>query len=261
MTDEDPKLVDAFVEKRKPTYPIAVLPGGELEKMLGVPHFPYSGVIDTKGMIAYAGDTPEGMIKKLMKDAKPGSIWPKKLQKAGSLIRAGKLGDAWSEVQSLRAAGGLEKREDAVLSRFTAHIEQNASNELESAQKAMKAGRVHIAYRSFATLAAAKPALSVSEEAGKLLAELKSDPKLDAELKAGEAYDKALAKEEAGDYYGAAVGFRDCARKNAGTRVGESAEKRAKSIVERGLPGMEPACFRCEEAKKACEKHAKPVKL
>lgn len=261
VTDEDPKLVDEFCEKRKPTYPVVVLPKGELEALLGVPHFPYSGVIDGDGLIAYSGDSPESTIKRLMKNAKPGSIWPKKAQKAASLIRSGKLAAAWAEVQATQAGGALDAREQAVLERFAAHIEQNAAEELAAAKKALSAGLVHRAFATLNSLASAKPALPTSEEAAKQLAELKALPELEAELKAGEAFDKADEKEEALDYHGAALGFRDCAKKNAGTKVAEVAARRAKNLVDKGLPGMEAACPRCQEAKKACEKHAKPVKL
>ena len=88
MTDEETKLVDEFVGKRKPTYPIVILKGNALETALGVAHFPFNGVIDTEGKLVYAGDSPESTLGKVMKNAKPGSPWPKKLVKASLALRA-----------------------------------------------------------------------------------------------------------------------------------------------------------------------------
>ena len=59
-------------------YPIAIL-NGELEKQLGVPGYPWSGILDPDGNLIYAGSAGayDAPLKKGMKVAKPGSIWPK----------------------------------------------------------------------------------------------------------------------------------------------------------------------------------------
>ena len=105
MTDEAADVVDKWFAKQKKTgYPIVILDGA-LEKALGVPHFPYSGVIDPDGNISYAGNSPESALKAAMKKAKGGSMWPKKLVPAATNLRNGKLAAAWGDLQTLKAAG------------------------------------------------------------------------------------------------------------------------------------------------------------
>lgn len=261
VTDEETKLVDEFVAKRKPTYPIVILKSSALETALGVPHFPFNGVIDTEGKLVYAGDSPESTIGKVMKNAKPGSPWPKKLVKASLALRASRFGEAWTEIQSVAKDTALDEREKKVLERFQSYVESNVADDFASAKKESGAGLIGRALKRLEPLAAALPPLPVSEDAGKLLAELKATPKFDDELKGGEAFDAADAKEDARDYLAAFNAFRDVAKKYSEQRIGSVANGRAKSIVDRGMVGYAPACPKCQEAKKACAKHAKPVKL
>lgn len=261
VTDEETKLVDEFVAKRKPTYPVVILKNHDLETALSVPHFPFNGVIDTEGNLVYAGDSPESTLGKVLKNAKPGAMWPKKLVKAAQALRSGRFADAWGELQGLAKDASLDEREKKVLARFQAYVESNVSDELAAAKKESNAGLILRASKRLEALSAAQPPLSVSEEAGRLLAELKGTPQYADELKGGEAFEAADKKEEALDYLAAFNAFRDIAKKFAVNRIGSVALGRAKSILDRGMAGYEPACPKCGEAKKACAKHAKNVKI
>lgn len=261
VTDEETKLVDEFVAKRKPTYPIVILKSNALETALGVAHFPFNGVIDTEGKLVYAGDSPESTLGKVMKNAKPGSPWPKKLVKASLALRASRFGDAWAEIQAVTKDSGLDEREKKVLERFQKYVESNVSDDFAAAKKEANAGLVYRAVKRLEPLSTATPPLPVSEDAGKLLAELRGGPKFDDEMKGGEAFDAADAKEDAQDYLAAFNAFKDVAKKYAEARIGSVANGRAKSILDRGMAGYAPACPKCQEAKKACPKHAKPLKL
>ena len=261
VTDEETKLVDEFVGKRKPTYPIVILKGNALETALGVAHFPFNGVIDTEGKLVYAGDSPESTLGKVMKNAKPGSPWPKKLVKASLALRAGHFGDAWTEIQAVSKDTGLDEREKNVLQRFQKYVEGNVSDDLAVAKKEASGGLIFRAVKRLEPLSAAQPPLPVSEDATKLLAELKAGPKFEDEMKGGEAFEAADAKEDAQDFIAAFGGFKDVAKKYDDTRIGSVASGRAKSIIDRGMAGYAPACPKCQEAKKACAKHAQPLKL
>lgn len=261
VTDEDSKLVDAFVAKRKPTYPVVILKSNALESALGVPHFPFNGVIDTEGKLVYAGDSPESTIGKVMKNAKGGSPWPKKLVKASLALRNGAFGEAWAELQTVGKDTSLDDREKQVLERFEAYVQSNVTDDFAAAKKESSGGLIYRAVQRLEPLAAAKPPLPVSEEATALLTELKGTPKFDDEMKGGEAFNSADAKEDAGDYLAAFNAFKDIAKKYSEARIGSVATGRAKSILDRGMPGYAPACPKCQEAKKACPKHLKPVKL
>ena len=260
VTDEDPKLVDEFVAKRKPNYPIVALKSGAIDKALGTEHFPFNGVIDTEGKLVYAGDSPESTIGKVMKDAKPGSPWPKKLVKASLALRASHYVEAWAELQTVTKDPALDEREKKVLEHFLAYVESNVGDDYAAAKKESSAGLIYRAVKRLESLAAAQPPLPVSDDAGKLLAELKAGPKFDDEMKGGVAFEAADAKEDAQDYLAAFSAFKDVAKKFADARIANVANGRAKGISDRGMIGYAPTCPKCIEAKKACAKHAKPVK-
>lgn len=260
VTDEDPKLVDDFVAKRKPTYPIVALKSSAVDKALGTEHFPFHGVIDTEGKLAYAGDSPESTLGKVMKDAKPGSPWPKKLVKASLALRANHLIEAWAEIQVVAKDTALDEREKSVLGRFQGFVESSVADEYAAAKKESSAGLIYRAVKRLEPLAASAPPLPVTEDAGKLLAELKAVPKFDDEMKGGAAFDAADALEDKQEYLDAFSAFKDVAKKFAEARIASVANGRAKSIADRGMIGYAPACPKCSAAKKACAKHAKPVK-
>jgi hypothetical protein len=261
VTDEAVDVVDKWVASKKKTgYPILIDRGG-LEQSLGVPHFPYSGVIDPDGNLVYAGDAPESAIKKGMKSAKPGSMWPKKLASAAAQLRNGKLAEAWAELQTLKSAGGLDEKEQSTLDKFSTYISDASTASVKTAEELFKKDMVYAAFKKAEGIANAKPALPATEDAAKLLTEIKAVVGFDNEMKGGEFYAAAFAKEESADYLGAVGGYKDVMKKAEGTKIAEVAKKRAEDLIKRGMPGFEPVCEKCSKAKKACEKHAKAVKL
>lgn len=261
MTDEKTDVVDKWIATKKKTgYPIVIL-DGELEKLLGVPHFPYAGVLDPDGKISYAGDSAESALKKSLKAAKPGSIWPKKLLPAAALLRNGKMSEAWTELQALKTAGGLDDKEQKTLDKFSTFVTEASADVVKAADDLYKKDVVYMAVKKLEPIASSKPPLPSAEDAQKLLTEIKALPTYDAEMKGGDLYAVAFAKEDAQDYLAAVNAYKDVAKKCAGTKIAGASQHRAADIVQRGMPGYEPACEKCMKANKACEKHAKPVKL
>lgn len=261
MTDEDPEVVDKWVAGKKKTgYPIAIL-DGQLEKVLGVPHFPYNGVIGPDGTLVYSGDSPETALKKAMKAAKPGSMWPKRLANAAGQLRAGKIGEAWAELQTLKSASDLDERDKAVRERFETYVTEVSGDVLKQAQELQKQDKIYAALKKAEGIAGAKPELPATPDAVKLVADLKATPNFEAEVKGGEIFAAALAKEEARDYIAAVNGYKDVMKKAEGTKIAAAAKKQAEFLIQKGMPGFEPACEKCHKQKKACDKHAKPMKL
>lgn len=262
MTDEEVSVVDKWYGGRKTTYPIAIL-DGELEKLLGVPHFPFTGVISPEGEIIYAGNSPESTLKKAMKSARAGSMWPKKLAKAAGLLRNNKLGDGWTELQAVKTTGGLDERESATLGKFEKHVTETSAGAVKAARDLFKKDLVYAALQKVQDIADAKPPLPASEDAAKLVAELKALSTFDLEVKGGEAYEAGRAKEDESDFLGAVTAYRDAAKKGEGAKIAAVALARAKDLVDRNLPGYSPVCPKCNatKVKKACDKHHKPVKL
>jgi hypothetical protein len=261
VTDEAVGIVDKWYASRKKTgYPIAILDGA-LEKALGVPHFPYSGVIDPEGVISYAGNSPESALKAAMKAASGGSMWPKKLAAAAKLLGSGKLAEAWAELQDVKASGGLDEREQHTCERFSAYVSETSEAIVKLADELFKKDMIYAAVEKLEPIANAKPALPASEAAQKLFAELQALPDYDAELKGGKIFANAVALEEDKEYLDAFNGFKDVIKKAPGTKIAGVAQSSAESLIHRGMPGYAPACPKCMQAKKACEKHSKTVKL
>jgi hypothetical protein len=246
-----------YASKKKTGYPIVIL-DGQLEKVLGVPHFPFTGVIDPDGNLSYAGDSPEGAIKKGMKNAKPGSMWPKKLASAATLLRNGKLGEAWAELQGMK---GLDDREKTVHDKFTTYISEASADTVKTAQDLLKKDMVYAAMQKVEGVANAKPELPATPDAVKLVGEIKAVPNFDNEMKGGELYADALEKESQEAYLEAVNLLKSVIKKAEGTKIADVAQKRAQDLISKGMPGYEPTCDKCVKRKKACEKHAKPVKL
>lgn len=259
MTDEAEDLVDKWVASKKKTgYPIAIL-DGQLEEMLGVPHFPFNGVIGPDGKIAYAGDSPESTLKKALKEARPGSMWPKALAGVAQLLRSGKIGEAWVELQANKA--GLSDQEKAVHERFSTYVTTISGAAVTQAQELVKADKIYAAFQKVEAIANAKPELPATPDAVKLVAELKALPTFDLEMKGGEMFAAALAKEEARDYAAAVNAYRDVLKKCEGAKIAAVARKQAENLINKGMPGFEPSCEKCKNQKKACPKHAKEMKL
>jgi hypothetical protein len=261
VTDEAVDVVDKWiVTKKKTGYPIVILDGA-LEKTLGVQHFPFTGVIDPDGNLSYAGDSPEAALKKAMKAARPGSIWPKKLIAAAMLVRNGKLIDAWAELQTVKTAGGLDDKEQKTHEKFSSFVTDTSTSIVKLSEDLFKQDMIYAAVQKAEPIANAKPALPATEAAQKLLGEMKAVPTYDAEMKGGESFAGAVAKEESKEYLDAFNAFKDISKKAQGTKIAALALKRAEQLMKDGMPGYEPACEKCMKAKKACVKHAKPVKL
>jgi hypothetical protein len=226
-----------------------------------VAHFPFTGVIGPDGNLSYAGDSPETAIKAGMKGAKPGSIWPKKLMAAATALRNGKLGDAWTELQTLKA--GLDDREQKVRDGFTAYVTESSSDAVKQAQDLFKKDMIWLAMKKAGPIADAKPELPATPDAVKLVADMKAVAKFDDEMKGGEMYSAAIAKEDSNEYLDAVNALKDVIKKSEGTKIAEVARKHAQDIIDHGMVGYSPTCPKCNEGKtkKACAKHAKPVKL
>jgi hypothetical protein len=260
VTDEKLDIVDKwFATKKKTGYPIVIL-DGTLEKTLGVPHFPFAGVIGPDGNLAYAGDSPEAALKKAMKDAKAGSMWPKKLVSAATLLRNYKLADAWADLQALKTAGGLDAVEQKIHERFTSYVSEVTDATVKQADELFKGDMIYAAQQKVEPIATAKTALPATEAAQKLLAELKAVPSYDLEIKGGVSFASAVALEESEAYSDAVMAFKDITKKAAGTKIAGVAQRRAQTLIDKGMPGYAPACEKCQKLKKACEKHAKPIK-
>ena len=259
MTDEKVDLVDQWVAKRKPAYPVVILKDKKLEEALGVKGFPTVGVVDPKGVISYAGYSAESAISKAIDGATKGSIWPAKLAKAVGFVRVGDLAKAHAELAKL--GEGLDDQEAKARDALRGYVEKTTADELARAKQLAESGRVGSAVAAAEPLARAEPALPSTADAKALIADLAARPGYKVELAGDEAYSEAEQLEQQSEYLDAVAAYKAAAKKAPGTKIADLAKARAEDIVRRGMPGYSKTCNKCQQAKKACEKHAKPVKL
>lgn len=261
MTDEEPEVVLEWLAKMKPTYPIAITRGG-FEQQIGVPHFPYSAVIDAQGNIAYAGNAGEGegVLETALAASKKKPLWPKSLAKVTKLM----MGDpvkAYAELQKLVAGGKIAEPDKPYVDSFLLFLEDQAKTALEDAKALRDAGHVWKAVQKIEVYSAAKPPFPTSEDSLGLLKELQALPDFKKELAGGEAFAEGEKLAKDGEFLEAFEAYKSVSKKFAGTKIGANARTQAEQIRSSGMPGFESACESCRMVKRACEKHRKEVKL
>jgi tetratricopeptide (TPR) repeat protein len=266
VTDEEPSIVDPWVKRVKPGYPMAILKPGSLESVLEVDGYPCEAVIDTEGKIAYSdgyGRTGSGgALSAAMKKAIKGSLWPKKVSKVADLITTGQLDKSYAElVKVLEGADEFTAEEKAAADKLQAFLEGAAVEAQADARALFDGGYILNALKRVEMFAKAKPPFPATEDCVKLLAEIEALPGLKAELKAGEQYLAAQDLERAGKFSDAFKAYKAIVKGAADTKMAAIARTDAESLIEKGLPGYESVCAECRDAEKACEKHAEKVKL
>jgi hypothetical protein len=261
VTDESPELVEAWIARVKPKYPIAIA-GGAFDKQIGVPHYPYSAVIGPDGNIAYAGDSGggEGRIDDSMARSKKGGLWPKSLSKITKVM----MGDpvkAYDELKKLQAGGKVGETDKPFVDDFVAFLEDTAKSAFDEATGLKDKGFVWKAVKKVEPFSKAPTAFPTTADSAALLKELEALPDYKKELAGGEAYAEAEALEGEMEYGDAFEAYKSISKKHAGTRIAENAHAQAERILKEGLPGFEDACESCSRTKRACDKHKQDVKL
>lgn len=263
MTDEDPALVDAWVKKNKPSYPVAILKSGKFERAIGVEYFPYGAVIAPDGKIAFNGSV--GMISGPLGDAlskaEKGSIFPKSIGKATKLMRDGKLDKSYGEILSLIEAGKVSEADMPAVEGFKLYLEDQAATALADAKKFQEDGLVYMATQRLEPFAEAKPPFPATADCLALLTTLEEMPDFKKEVKGGEAYLEAKQEADAGEFTEAVKGYKSVCKKYAGTRIADRARADAQEIIDQRKTGYKAHCMDCRKSQRACEKHYEEIEL
>jgi hypothetical protein len=261
VTDEEPAIVEEWLTKSKPKYPIAILRGA-FEKQIGVPHFPYSAVLGPDGMISYAGDSGggEGCIGDGLAKSKKQGLWPKSLSKV-TKVMMGEPVKAYDELKKLIAGGKVAEADKVHVDSFVAFLEGRAKRDLDEAKTLSQSGLVLKAMKKVEAYSTAPTPFPTSADSATLVKELQALPEFKKEVAGGEAYAAAEQLDKDQEYLDAFEAYKSVAKKFSGTKIGDNARVQAERIRNEGKPGMEPACEACYKAKRACEKHKKEVKL
>jgi hypothetical protein len=261
VTDEEPAVVEEWLAKMKPTYPIAITRGA-FENQIKVPHFPYSAVIGPDGNIAYAGNAGGGekcLDEALAKSTKQ-PLWPKSLSKVAKLMR-GEPVKAYAELRKMTDGAKVPEADKPVADSFLAYLEDESKAALDKAREKKEKGLVLEAVRAIEGYAAAAPPFPSTAECASLLKELQAAPDFKKEVAGGELYLEAARLEKEKEFLEAFELYKSAAKKFAGTRIAENARAQAERIRTDGMAGFEKSCEGCFAAKRACGKHKKDVKL
>ena len=261
VTDEDPLLVEAFIKRFKPTFPIVITGNAGFDKALGVQGFPTHAVRAPDGTLAYAGYSAESALSEALADARKEPLYPSKFGKIAASMHAGDVVKAFADLEKLVQGAAPDSPDADWNTRFRAWIEGRAASDLKAARAMAAEGRVQSAFALASPYAGAKAALSVTAEAATFVKELEARPAFADELKAGPLFDQAEALADGEEYTAAVEAYRKVYKKYGALPIGTLARTRAEKIKSDGLPGLNPACEDCAQAHKACEKHREDVKL
>jgi hypothetical protein len=261
VTDEEPEVVEAWLARAKPKYPIARTKG-EFEDQINVPHFPYSAVIGPDGNITYAGNAGggESKIDEGLKDSKKEALWPKTLAKVTKLMQGDPV-KAYGELKKMLAEAKVAEADKGHVDAFVAYLETRAQGALTAAKAAYEQGYVLKALREVEAYSAADPPFPSTADSLALVKELQALPNFKKEVSGGESYLEAERFEKDYEFLEAFEGYKSVYKKFGGTKIADIARADAERILKDGLPGFFRLCEDCVTTKRACEKHFKDVKL
>jgi len=263
VTDESPALVDAWVQKHKPQYPIAILKSGKFENAIGVDGFPYAAVIAPDGTQSFGGRVGmmSGPLGDALANAEKGSLFPKSVAKATKLMRANELDKSYGEILKLLAGGKVSEADMPAVEGFKAYLEDQAATAFTDAKKFQEDGLISMATLRLEAFAEAKPPFPATADCLALQSSLEAVPDFKKEVKGGKAYMEAKQEQDAGEYTDAVKGFKSVYKKYEGTRIADRARADAREIVDQRKTGFKSHCTPCRQARRACDKHYEEVKL
>ncbi|MCC6408224.1 MAG: redoxin domain-containing protein [Planctomycetes bacterium] len=254
FADEDPETIERWIREQRARFPIARLGSREFERAAALDGFPHAAVIDPIGTLVYGDDygTSGGAVDAALADAhKPTKLAPK-LARVRDLALAFEHEKAWA---ALAKATELADADASEAERWRAWLAGRVPARLERAKTLAESGAVREAVETLDGVLAAKPPYPAAGDVRAFLDGLAKQPDYRAELAAGEAYADARELERRGAYLDAARAYRELAKQHAKLRIAKAATARAKSLIERGLPGLDWSCEPCKRANKACPKH------
>lgn len=262
VTDEEIGLVNDFIAEFQVTHPVVILKGGALEDLIGVQGFPTSAVF-SNGELQWTGHPAESAsaVAKAMKSAKKGSVLPRSLAKAGSLIRAGKPAEAYSEVLKLELK--LSEEDVKWADRLKKFLAEESVAALESGKADVAAGFIWRGLDRARRYAGTGSLLPNATDHNDWIAQVEAGtPELKKELTGGPLYAEAEALAKAYDFLGAFKAYKSVMSKCRGTKIAGNAETAARALIEAGSCGFSPTCEKCDHKDfRACSKHREEVKL
>jgi len=261
VTDEDPKLVDEWVAKHKPTYPVVILTDGALENKIGVKFFPTVGVISPGLKLTYGGSS-SGHAKPLAEalgESDKSGLYPSVISKVRKYFAGGDVIKAFQEASKI-----IKKNKDETgwAARYRDYIGSEAQAELDRAEKLATAGFIWAAVEAVAPYGGEKSPIPCADSINKFVSGLEENKLYKKECKGGKAYAAANKLAKTGKYVDAIKAYKSISKSCKGTQIARNAIFEAQDLIDRGMPGFRGRnCEKCYRAKRACDKHAESIKL
>lgn len=240
LTDEVAETIDPYLQQNGYTNTI-VGASSTAGSAYGVSGIPQSFLIGPDGNIAWQGspsDVNKSLLKSVLKGAKKpagGMLGVKtdfkvdaRVAKAQSLAAEGKLADALRDLVAITTASNATEAQKtdakAISDAITRHGEMLATT-ADSLAKAKDVARALLVYD---TLAKELALIDFGADAKKKADAIRADPKLMAELDAAKAFDKLKEQVKPLSSDKQKVKYEEFAKKNSGTKAGESAKAMAR---------------------------------
>jgi hypothetical protein len=236
VTDEGRDLVDRYVAKNSPKYPI-VIESVDSGKTFGLQGgYPTQYVIDTQGKIAWAGNFFESepkadeILEKLLASARIGPELTGKLAPAGKLLEARKFPEAHAALTKAAADAAAPEADRKAAADAVKWIEEEGAAGLAAAAESETAGKSGAAGLAYETVAAEHKGLDAGTKAAEALKALLADPRKKREVDGAKAL--AKAREKAADLppKKAIPVFKGVASSFKGTQAGDEAVKIAAEL-------------------------------
>lgn len=261
MTNEPIELVAPWLEAHSVTHPVVILPGGQLENVIGVKGFPTSAVFLGKEM-QWTGHpaSSSSALAKVQKGAKKTSVYPKALSKVFKSLKKGDLVKAMLDLQTLQEK--LEGEDAAWAGRLEISLMGQCAKAFTSCSEFIEQG---FWYKGMELaqpyLGKGSPYSSVAETRA-LLESLQEKDLYSKELAGGELYLKAQNFERSKEYSDAVKTYISITKKCADSQIAGHALSAAQQLIDERRPGYKDSCEICRKNKgAACSKHLEQIKL
>jgi hypothetical protein len=263
VTNEKESLVDAWVAKNNPGYPIVILANEEIENALQVRAFPAAGVVDSKGMITYAGSGHgySSALKKALSKATKGTVIPKALDKVSKALDDNEVGLAYDLLADHLSSGKLEGKDLSMARKLSTYLESEAEEALEDAKEDLADGWIYRAHELIRGQAESKTGFPNAVELQAMIVEIKGATGFEAEMKGGKMYAEVESLLTELEYVKAVKSYRQIYSKYKESAIAEHARSAAAKLVDDRMTGMKDSCQKCSRKGRACSKHFEDVKL
>jgi hypothetical protein len=231
VTNEPRGLVDAFVEKNKPEYPI-VIESSDSARLFDIKGFPTQYAIGPDGKIS-GGTFDEGLIQSLLPKVRIPPKLPEKLAAARQkLLDKEKYADARKLLADAAAKGADEEKKAA--EEFLKWLDDGAAASLVAAAESETAGDYGGASETYQELMTEFVGLEPATKAADAMKALLADPAKKKEVDAAKALSKA--KDEAAEENSAKKKialFEAVAKKWKDTKAGLKAAEMADQLARK----------------------------